>query len=371
MRDSQRIPELDSLRGIASLLVMIHHNLLASNLMVGPLFVLTSTPFSAIFTGRHAVMFFFVLSGFVLTRSLGRFGARSDWRDWIGWIAQRTVRLCLPGFVSLVISAFLYGAVYDGTWDSEGWWLSSTLWQSPPSVASIIEQGLGLRSTLRYEGNNVLWSLAHEWHISIFLPIVATIAWLRLRSSATAMLFLAIGLAGAAGGDKLTSIGVGAGAIDFLRSTAYFVLPFCFGVAIERLGLMEIRATMVQTVAAWIAAFGLCRFANDLSDYAFSVIMIWLAGQPGLFARVLRQPVLAWLGRVSFSLYLVHELVLAVLHHLLHGAVAPWLILVLSCCLALVAAQIFYSVIERRSHHLARWIQRSLRGQALPAVVPS
>lgn len=63
---------------------------------------------------------------------------------------------------------------------------------------------------------------------------------------------------------------------------------------------------------------------------------------------------LIWLGQVSFSLYLTHELVLAPLHHRFHGALGPAALFGLSCAAALPAAYAFYWFVERPAHRLAR-----------------
>jgi peptidoglycan/LPS O-acetylase OafA/YrhL len=65
-KGSDQITELQSLRGISAVTVMISHCLVD----YGPAPLLTRI--SSVFNGRAAVVIFFVLSGYVLTRSLQR-----------------------------------------------------------------------------------------------------------------------------------------------------------------------------------------------------------------------------------------------------------------------------------------------------------
>ena len=79
-----RLTELDALRGIAALLVLAHHALQLLPRVDHPdipgvgflRYTLTElTPLRILETGRGAVLFFFVLSGYVLTRALLRNGS--------------------------------------------------------------------------------------------------------------------------------------------------------------------------------------------------------------------------------------------------------------------------------------------------------
>src|SRR3954449_12674783 len=79
---AERLPELDSLRGLAATAVLIFH---VMRVIVGGsyrvsenqfVYILSAhTPLRSFFFGRAPVLFFFVLSGFVLTRSLLRHGS--------------------------------------------------------------------------------------------------------------------------------------------------------------------------------------------------------------------------------------------------------------------------------------------------------
>ena len=78
-----RLSELDALRGIAAFLVLVHHaRVLGLDprpfdnplLERGAHMLMHFSPLRVLEFGREAVLFFFVLSGYVLTRALLRSG---------------------------------------------------------------------------------------------------------------------------------------------------------------------------------------------------------------------------------------------------------------------------------------------------------
>lgn len=75
--------------------------------------------------------------------------------------------------------------------------------------------------------------------------------------------------------------------------------------------------------------------------------VIWPRAQRALSVRPMQ-----WLGRVSFSLYLVHAPILATLCYLL-GAGQWWLACLLGVPLSLAVAALFHALVERRSQELA------------------
>ena len=64
--------------------------------------------------------------------------------------------------------------------------------------------------------------------------------------------------------------------------------------------------------------------ASDLAAYAGSAILIVLAQQPSRLRATLRRAAIVWLGRVSFSLYLIHVPLLLTAWHLLHRHAGAW-----------------------------------------------
>src|ERR687894_2607052 len=96
-----RISELDALRGVAAALVLSQHALAVAPRVPIPELpgarfatwaLFEHSPLRIVHHGRGAVLFFFVLSGYVLTRALLRSGSPGL----LAFACQRTVRRMLP-----------------------------------------------------------------------------------------------------------------------------------------------------------------------------------------------------------------------------------------------------------------------------------
>lgn len=361
---NQRLSELDALRGLAAVAVLWHHSLLFAGFLIGPFGQwLSATPLQPIRTGRPAVIFFFMLSGFVLTKALRNRGFALAVRPWAVWAAQRTIRLCLPVAGSVVISFMLYLAFYDGTWPMEEQWLRATVWQNPPTPMSMASQSLLAALDDGYALNNVLWSLVHEWRFSMLLPFVLT-APVFGRRGIILLVLTAMAASSLAVGAFGPTTYAGATAVQTARATLYFSLPFILGVALQVGDAAKQPADHWLAALGFTAVLGLCRNGTDYAVFTASAILIWLALQPGLLQRLLRHPALTALGAVSFSLYLTHVPVLAALHHGLHDRLSSAAICALGIAASLPAAWLFHKTIELPAHRLARCIERgrSMRG---------
>ncbi len=97
-----RFSSLDGLRGIAAVVVMIHHSMMVLPSLAAPHFTnihvepalswswfAAHTPLHWFWAGREAVWVFFVLSGFVLTRWL----MRTSRQSWLAYYSSRLIRL--------------------------------------------------------------------------------------------------------------------------------------------------------------------------------------------------------------------------------------------------------------------------------------
>lgn len=361
-----RLSELDALRGIAAVLVLVQHvrfmgldprpsgspvlDQAADMLMNG-------SPLRVLELGRSAVLFFFVLSGFVLTRALLRNGSPGL----LAFAAQRTIRLMLPAAASALLSAGLYAAVVSDPALLAGALRDHTLylWRAAPELPDVVRAGaLLLVGSNRVELNIPLWSLVHEWRLTLLLPLVlllrGRIWWL-----------LALGCVGMALG-AMHQIGqenrlqLGPHLHHTLTASAYFGLAIASGAALAMAGPLP-SLTREQKLAAGIAALALFSLASDLAVYAGAVLIILLAHQPGRFKRFLRRAPLLWLGHVSYSLYLVHVPVLTASVVLLHGTLPLWAALVLGAAVSLPAAEAMRRLVEIPSRDLARLAERRLR----------
>jgi peptidoglycan/LPS O-acetylase OafA/YrhL len=365
-----RLFELDSLRGIAALIVVLHHAYLSLPELPDWLhWALDATPLRLIGAGRPAVIFFFVLSGYVLTRGLAaqeeaRPGSVLSGPGWANYAAQRAVRLGPPVLASLVLSAALQMVLWEGPLPTETPGLIGTAtWAGMWSWKSFTEQALLLSSGNGFQLNPVLWSLVHEWRISLVLPLVLLFRGRLALLMAVALVGAGIArLAGMPEGD----VALGSSLPKTFAATAGFLPAFAAGAALA-LGRVP-RLDPVQAVAAGIAVLVMAMAAHDYGVILASVLLILLAQRDGPFARALRRPSLVWLGRVSFSLYLVHLPLLLAATHLLRDQDVPEVAALMAVVLSLPVAALMCRWVEVPAHRLARRIRP--RAPRLPAGLP-
>jgi peptidoglycan/LPS O-acetylase OafA/YrhL len=201
-----------------------------------------------------------------------------------------------------------------------------------------------------------LWTLVHEWRITLLFPLVllfrGRIAWLL-------GLALLLHVAAIAAGVAPDRHQLGPRLQSTILSGAYFALPFAVGAALALGGrALQFRTVRVRGIA-WAGILLAASLPFDLGVIAASAALIVLARGPGALPRLLDRPALAWLGRISFSLYLIHMPVLGAMLHGLGGTLSLWGALLLGVPLSLLAAQGFYSLVEAPSQRLSRRIRLS------------
>jgi peptidoglycan/LPS O-acetylase OafA/YrhL len=199
-RERGRLSSLDGLRGLAALVVVLHHTLLASEptlagpYNVGPFpadgsvgWLLTYTPLHILWAGPEFVVVFFVLSGFVLSLPCASGGRRPRIAS---FYPSRFVRLYLPVWAALAFAAVLHVAVSHAALPTGSWWLDA---HSQPLTFEAWRQDAGPLS--KYTGHwallDVLWSLRWEVLFSLALPLLLLVAvWVRAWSGPVAWLRL-------------------------------------------------------------------------------------------------------------------------------------------------------------------------------------
>jgi peptidoglycan/LPS O-acetylase OafA/YrhL len=365
-RAPSRLTALDGLRGVAALVVVLHHLLLvatpflksAGGTAPGSVYWwISETPLKLLSAGSEAVLVFFVLSGLVV--ALPALNRKSF--SWAGFLSGRMVRLYLPVWASLAIGTLLIwllprndSAVTDGTWvDSSN--ATST------ALGTLLDQASLTRAS--YDVNNVLWSLRWELIFSVLLPLFIVLALVVRRHWA-----VAIGVA-----FSLSIVG-SLMDVDALRYLPTFFIGSLMAVRLDavrewsarRLGRPRARLwgfglvafSVLAITAGWVAL----PIAPSGSIQNIVLSQLALLGAAGLVlasiaVRPLRRALdsrgCQWLGRVSFSLYLVHVPIIATLTFLL-GDQRWWLVALLTIPVALLVAWGFNRVVERPSHRLAR-----------------
>ncbi|MGO4270502.1 acyltransferase family protein, partial [Paenibacillus sp. TAF58] len=85
-----------------------------------------------------------------------------------------------------------------------------------------------------------------------------------------------------------------------------------------------------------------------------AVIIIIFALNSSLFSRLLRNYLINYLGKISYSLYLIHVVVLFTAVHSLHNILPLWCIFLLTLIVSLAISVGMYHLVERPSIQLGK-----------------
>ncbi|GAA1829617.1 acyltransferase family protein [Agromyces salentinus] len=356
----RRLHALDGLRGLAAVIVLVHHSLLVVPALAAPYYggraepgatwLLVHTPLHLLWGGTEAVYLFFILSGLVLSLA-----ARSRSFTWRSYFPSRIVRLYLPVIASVVLAGIVI-AVLPRDSATESTWLSRRSSEYP--LSSMLED-----ATLLGGPSGVvspLWSLYWEVLFSLLLPV-----YLYAARRVPAWLQAVIAVA-------LSTLGT------FEGVTALKYLPmFGLGVALasgwERMGAFFERMPRLAAIPVWtVSVAGALLLASSYwlvlpytdsttartATMAFTLIgvamLIVAAVHAGLLSTILSSRPLRFLGTISFSLYLVHEPLVIAIGHLVPR---PFMTVLIALPVSLVVAFAFYHVVERPAHLLAKRVR--------------
>ena len=341
----KRFFELDALRGLAALCVVVHHFRLAFQVGRTTLTVphLLLFPFLA---GPQSVMLFFVLSGFVL--SIPLFSTRPF--SYRKYLVRRFCRIYLPFLAALLISwvaasHFLYSKLPLTPW-------FYNTWQSPLTWHLF---GLQLLLDPGVQLNTAFWSLRYEVELSILLPFICKL--LKERRVGLNLAFVA----------AVYVLGVFAPQKD-LSQTLTYGSTFILGaiLSLHRNALKGVYEGLSKGVKAAILGAGLiCYYGGTQSYFDRHKIDIAItalgAGTLILFAiesktagTILRHAVPEYLGRISYSLYLIHGTILFALLNVLYGHFSLLSLSAIYSLAALAGAHLFCIAIEEPTMRLGK-----------------
>lgn len=324
-----RLFELDALRGLAAFTVLWHHLRLA--LPGGG----KHAWYLALITGGHqAVRLFFVLSGYVLSMPYWR-GKQMPYGR---YLVRRFFRIYVPFFVGFLLA-------WVGAWKFYGSQLPLTAWfhltwQTPLTWKLFLQQAF-MSSTA--EINTAFWSLRVEAEFSILLPffcfVVLRLPW---------MLTLLVGLLSYAASLHFQNLD----AVNGLSAIPMFL----FGMLLSR------HAQWIETTWSRLPSLVTClvpvvalllylRFlpAGNYADYLTGIgssLLIVASLHMAPLSNLLRHAIPEYLGRISYSLYLVHATILFATLNLLYGRISLWLLGSIYCVVALACAHLLCVLVE-------------------------
>jgi peptidoglycan/LPS O-acetylase OafA/YrhL len=368
-----RIFELDGVRGLAAVSVMCWHWLLtipgnAGHAVNGPLTHgmnwLYATPLVDLVAGGPMVILFFVLSGMVL--ALPRFTGRNV--SYGRYLLSRAVRLYPVAWAATALSSVVL-LLHTHPQPSVSAWLNALLAKSLSS-SGIVHFVVLILPFDPARLDPPLWSLEHELRVSILLPLLVILVQ-RVHWRHILPLGILLILAGSILGGGLS-----------LAWTPVAVGCFLIGVLLarhreatnQRWARMSKRSRWIVAFAALLSFWIPTRMTGGVSPLlvanlvpAFGAAAIIVIAQGRGVQRRLRARLPAWLGRISYSLYVVHMVVLLMLIGLRPAGVPPMALAPAGIALSLVLATMMERQIERPALALRSRLVRYARTPALDA----
>ncbi len=325
---NNKIKYLDGLRGLAALIVVVHHFLLGfypghltgnsyeTHLGDGAFeMYISKSPWNILAGGNFAVCVFFVLSGYVLTKKL----QEKETNFILFYSVKRYFRLFLPVTFTILLSHILLSCSLNysleaGVIAKSDWWFR-TFCASKPSFDYLIKSifiEVFFRESTFY--NTAFWSMSIEL-LGSFL------------------LFAAIIL------NKYTKNNLLLNVLLLFVVSQFNKYPYycCFigGLIISQL---EIKKQVVENINLPILSFGACilgiyfgsfPISTNYSGYLYSNVHAFLMWESPVSYHVLgsilllaglvfnkkmhhylENSYLLFLGRISFAVYLLHSLIL-------------------------------------------------------------
>ena len=376
----QRLRSLDGLRGVAAIVVVAYHSLLISPQLADIVVnnkppapgsfwdLLLYSPLRIFIAGNEAVIVFFVLSGLVLTLQVRR---ERDF-NWGTYFPRRLVRLYLPMFASVVFAVFVTLLLHRDRDASDSAWVQfytypDFSWKFAIQAADVFNG--------TPDFNSPLWSLRWEVLFSLLLPVFVLIA---------------------SRGRKLAWTAIALAPLAVLLGYENSVLPlvylpaFIVGIALAKLFSLRDESAVGAAEAelgtprvpwwghlAWLAVAVASLFLLILhwllqpgigqnTHVAFASSALIVLGAAGIVTvaarwkpaiRVLSLPPIHWLGRISFSLYLVHAPILIATANVAHDL--PWPVqTVIGVGISFGVAELFTRLVDIPSHRLSKKIGR-------------
>jgi peptidoglycan/LPS O-acetylase OafA/YrhL len=310
--DNRFVGALESLRGLAALMVAVGHSMMI--LKIGGLDMLWARPLSTInsfdalaakailffASGGAAVTLFFVLSGVVLGLSLDHAKLHGA-RGYAAFFVRRILRIYPAYIVSI---AFIVLFLFMGAVNSSGIPIASTFfnwsYRNQPSLAQIAGNLALLHTTL----NPIGWTLTTEMLVATFFPLLYFIS--RRWAGYAVVVVLLVLL-------TPTLFPAQAGIIFFPHVYKFFI-----GLLLPRYGKIILRHICGGGNAgrSWFLLAALLLLAErrlvDMTQPGFGIIetlgaaMIVMGLLEGGGSKVLEYHLIRKLGQQSYSFYLWH-----------------------------------------------------------------
>ena len=324
-KSSNKISYLEGIRGLAALLVFFHHFSLAfypsffthdpaATHMNGLEIQYGESVFSVFSNGNFCVCIFFVLSGFVLSR---KYFQSNTFSVLVSGAQRRFVRLYIPIAVTIILAFILMqsGLFYNGpasVLSHSEWWLGN-MWNFPDAGTKLVRS---LVYGTMFDGDSIfdttLSSMSIEFYGSMFVfAFLALTHNTRNRFTMLMLSFLCFTLINKPYyttfifGMSLNYIEVRREALSKFSITLLAALMLLAGLVLGSYPTNgAIGGTIFENLPPAILANGV--WFHIIGGYL--LVLSFVLSQ--VLQRLISLRVFMFLGYISFSLYLLHPLVI-------------------------------------------------------------
>lgn len=346
---SQRFIQLDSLRGVAALAVFTTHAI--SGVISVPLLVaIDHTPLSIFINGNAAVMFFFVLSGFVLSLAFID-GKRSI--SLTSFYVKRIFRI-YPAFIATILFAVLLKQfVFEphvqtnaGIWFKQYWlWDMDTV-----HLKKILQMLLLIAPDINFKLlDPPMWSLAVEMSMAFVIPFSILLA-ARCNLLVNIGVFLLLSYL-SYGFKSYLNFHAGIFYLGIvLAKHRHSVIGFVSRLPLPTKILILVAALLVYNTGMWFISL------RESSYYSIFVYCLPAIGSACLIVSVLasnrlsvffERRIFIFFGAITYSFYLMHFPVLLTLSSVLISHVSLYLAVAMALFLNIGISYLMMRLIER------------------------
>ena len=328
-----RFRNLDGLRGMAAVFVTIHHSALWNRYQTEHIWYIVS-PFY-IHMGEGAVTIFFMLTGFLFW---GKIRAKAD-IDWHRLYLSRIWRI-MPMYLFSI--ALLIGVAFFSqratfihhAGSIVGYFLlfrANGLWDAYPDV-SLIDAG-------------VTWTLAYEWFFYFSLPILAGFLYTTPANRRYALFAYALLLL--------------FGFFNTWHLHAKFLMLFVYGALAFELTRTSRMPALRQALTGWkgsaliflCSAIAIHHYESAYETGAsllYALIFIVITQGNTVFG-LLETNAAKILGDISYSIYLLHGIVLYCLFHVFYPTTlfGHWTIAAIAILCTILISSVTYAKVEK------------------------
>jgi peptidoglycan/LPS O-acetylase OafA/YrhL len=332
----RRIPELDGVRGLAILLVLVWHYV--SCLLHRDAGAWISYARRLLYLTGTGVDLFFVLSGFLIVGIL--IDQRESKNSLQVFYIRRACRIFPLYFLLLILCIGLANLSWWPT-EAHEWTFGNLmpLWSYATFTQNIV---MGLRETLGANALAITWSLAVEEQFYLIIPLVMLVvtrhklAWLFLLALICVPVLRIVSPGFHAYINtpwRADSLLAGGCLALLVRSPKWMPLVRTNPKRVTLAGILLLGVTPV--VIVFPGCLGVLTQSWLAATYAL-LTLVAVAGSHPQLAKWLRTPLLLVLGRLSYGIYMFHQLASGALHGMFRQQ-APRISDPIDACITLLA----------------------------------